>query len=67
MEYFDFAAGLRMCHDKKWQKLLEMSPRKPETEIDMAYSDLALAIQSITEEVVIRLCRTAQKLTGSRK
>ena len=66
MDYFDFATGLKMCRDDKWQALFEVPPRQPETDIDMVYMDLALAIQSVTEEVVMRLCRTAQALTGSR-
>lgn len=64
MDYFDFATGLKMCRDQKWQKLFGIPPRPPETELDSVYMDLALAIQAVTEEVVMRLCRTAKKLAG---
>ncbi|HYF13263.1 MAG TPA: carbamoyltransferase C-terminal domain-containing protein, partial [Candidatus Paceibacterota bacterium] len=40
--------------------------REPETPLTQEYMDLALAIQEITEEAVVRLARTAQRLTGSR-
>ena len=65
LEYFDFLAGDRMCQDVKWEKLLGFPPRKPETEITQVYMDLALAIQEITESVVLRLAETAKRLTGS--
>lgn len=66
MEYFDFATGLKMCHDIKWQKLLGFPRREPESELTQPYMDLALAIQQVTEEIVMRLARTAQERTNSR-
>lgn len=39
--------------------------RTPETEITQPYMNMALAIQDITEEVVLRLANTAKNLTGS--
>jgi len=64
MKYFSFATGLRMCNDKKWQKLFGIPPRKPDSEIGSDYMNMALAIQQVTEEIVLRLARTAKKLTG---
>ncbi len=64
MSYFAFTTGLRMCRDKKWNKLFGISKRSPETEISQKYMDLALAIQRFTEEAVLRLARTARELTG---
>jgi carbamoyltransferase len=66
MEYFDFATRLRMANDARWEQLFEMARRAPESEISQAHMDLALAIQQITEEIVLRLARTARTLTGSR-
>lgn len=66
MDYFDFATGLTMCADGKWEKLFGLPKRKSETELDQNYMDLALAIQEVTEEIVLRLARTARELTGSK-
>jgi carbamoyltransferase len=63
MDYFHFATGLRMTHDKKWQELFGIPPRTPESEISQEYMDLALAIQRITEEIVLKLAETAKELT----
>ncbi len=65
MEYFDFATGLTMCVDKKWEKLFELKRRQSESPLGQEYMDLALAIQNITEEVVVLLAKNAKKLTGS--
>jgi carbamoyltransferase len=66
LEYFDYTTGLRMCKDEKWEELFGLPPRQPESEIGGGYMDLALAIQQVTEEIVLRLAKTAQKLTGSK-
>ena len=65
MDYFDFAAGLKMTNDKKWTQLFGIPPRKSEFEISQPYMNMALAIQQITEEIVIKLANTAKKLTKS--
>jgi len=66
MEYFDFAAGMRTCNNEKWQQLFELPPRKEETPFTPEYMDLALAIQEITNEIMLRLARTAKELTGAK-
>jgi len=65
MDYFDYATGLRMCNDEKWEGLFGISKRLPESDLTQPYMDLALAIQEVTEEIVFRLARTARNLTGS--
>jgi carbamoyltransferase len=66
MDYFSFATGLRMSNDPKWTALFGIPPRKPETEISQEYMNMALAIQQATEDIVIRLAKTAKELTGSK-
>ena len=66
MEYFNYATGLTMCNDKKWLQLLGVRRREPESELDQAYMDLALAIQQVTEDIICRLANSAKKLTGSK-
>lgn len=66
MEYFDFATGLTMTNTTKWEKLFGFGPRKPESEIGRFYIDLANAAQKVTEEVILKLARTAREMTGYR-
>ncbi len=63
MKYFNYATGLRMTNDKKWESLFGIPPRDAESEISQEYMDMALAIQQVTEEIVIKLAETAKKLT----
>ncbi|MBA4395821.1 MAG: hypothetical protein C0394_00305 [Syntrophus sp. (in: bacteria)] len=67
MDYFDYATGLRMCKDDKWEALFGIPRRESESMLTQPYMDMALAIQEVTEEVVIQLARTAKELTGSRR
>jgi carbamoyltransferase len=66
MEYFDYATGLRMCKDEKWEALFRIPKRKAESELNQSHMDLALAIQQVTEEIILKLAQTAVELTGSR-
>ena len=66
MKFFNFATGLTMCVDHLWEQIFKLPKRPEETEIDQNYMDMALAIQQVTNEIVLRLCKTAQKLTGSK-
>ncbi|MCG8321322.1 MAG: carbamoyltransferase [Cytophagales bacterium] len=66
MEYYDFATGLKMAKDKKWEQILGIPIRKPESTLTGEYMNLALAIQMITEEVVLRLSNTTQELTKAK-
>jgi carbamoyltransferase len=65
MEYFEYATGLTMCNEKKWQKLLGVPKREMESDIDQVYMDLALSIQLVTEKIMLKLAQTAKDLTGS--
>src|SRR5262249_47965490 len=66
MDYFDYATGLKMANEEKWERLFGVPRRKPESEISQVYMDMALAIQQVTEEVVLMLSHKAQQLTGSK-
>ena len=66
MEYFNFAIGLKMTNDAKWEKLFGIPTRTPESGIDQVHMNLARAIQNITELVVIKLAETAKSLTNSK-
>lgn len=64
MEYMGYATGLKMTRNRKWEALFGVPPRKPESEIEQSYCNMALAIQQVTGELVIKLARTARDLTG---
>ena len=66
MPYFDYATGLRMVHEAKWERLFGIPARKAESEIAQVYMNMALAIQQVTEDIVLKLGRSARELTGSR-
>jgi carbamoyltransferase len=66
MDYFEYATGLKMANEEKWQQLFGVPRRKPESEISQVYMDMALAIQQVTEEIVLRLVCTARQLTNSK-
>lgn len=63
--YFRYATGLRMVADKKWERLFGLPKRAAESEFGQVHCDLAMAIQLVTEESVLRMARTARELTGS--
>ncbi len=63
--YFKYATGLKMTNNKKWSKLFGFNRREPEAEIEQYHCNLALAIQMVTEEVVLKMAQEAKKITGS--
>ena len=64
-DYFDYATGLSMVAQEKWERLFGLPRRAPESELDQRHCDLALAIQQVTEEIVLRMAKTARTLTGA--
>ncbi len=65
MEYFDYAAGLRMTNEK-FARLFGGPPRKPEGELTRREMDLARSVQDVTEEAVLRMGRHVRRETGMR-
>jgi carbamoyltransferase len=63
MSYFDFAVGTKMCNPYLFESVLGLPKREPETELNQSHMNLALAIQEITEEAMIRLAVTLKELT----
>lgn len=66
MACFDYATGLRMYNEAAWRRLFGVGPRTAESEdVEPVYMNMALAIQQVTEKIVLTLAATARKLTGS--
>jgi carbamoyltransferase len=66
-EYFDYATGSRMVKDRSWEKLFGFARRAEDGPLEQRYCDMALAIQEVTEDIVIRMAGEAKRLTGSDK
>lgn len=65
-QYFDYAVGLRMARDARWADLFGFKRRKKEDEpLTQEHCDLALAIQQVTEDIVLKMAAEAKRLTGS--
>lgn len=65
-QYFDYAVGLRMARDARWAELFGFKRRKKEDEpLGQEHCDLALAIQQVTEDIVLKMAAEAKRITGS--
>jgi len=64
-KYFNYATGLKMIQTSKWEELFEIEQKEPESEFLQKHSDLALAIQTVTEEIVLKVVKHAKDITGS--
>ena len=65
-DYFDYATGLRMVDDDKWESLFGFRRRPLESQVEQHHCDLAMAIQHIHDEIAIRLAKEAKRLTGAK-
>lgn len=65
LKYFTYQHSLRMINDHAWEKLFGLPKRDESTPITQQHCDLALAIQEVTEELLLELIQTAKKITKS--
>lgn len=65
MSYFNYCQGLTMTSDR-FHRLFGGPPRKPEAEITQREMDLAASVQSVTEEMMLRMAQHAHDQTGCR-
>jgi carbamoyltransferase len=63
LEYFHFLRGLRMTN-AKFDRLFGGPPRRPETPVEQRHMDVARSIQTVTEEIMLKLARHARDETG---
>lgn len=64
-KFYNYTTGLTMVKDNKWTDLFGFPRRTEEIEIEQNHCNLALAIQVVTEEIVIKMAKEAKKLTNS--
>ncbi|HQX82503.1 MAG TPA: carbamoyltransferase [Vicinamibacterales bacterium] len=62
-KYFNYLTGLTMTN-RAFDTLFGGPPRQPESKLTQREMDLARSVQVVCEEVMLRMARTAQKLTG---
>jgi carbamoyltransferase len=62
MEYFNYTVGLTMTNSK-FHKLFGAPPRKPESTLTQREMDLARSVQEVTEEILVKICKSIQKET----
>lgn len=65
--YFNYATSLRMINEQKWKALFGFGTKNPDDEIEQKHCDLALAIQTVTEEIVLKLAKFTKEFTGENK
>ena len=63
MSYFNYCEGLTMT-SRKFDDLFGGPPRDPEAKLTGRYMDVAASIQVVTEEIMLRCCRHAHRVTG---
>jgi carbamoyltransferase len=63
-DYFNYATGLRMAKDKKWEALFGLKKREAKDEMLSEHCDMALATQQVTEDIFFKMAKTAQEKTG---
>jgi len=64
MEYFAYCTGLTMTGEKFNRLFVNHPPRLSDAPLRQRDMDIAASIQAVTEEVILKLCRTLHKETG---
>lgn len=62
-DYFNYCSGLTMTSGS-FHSLFDGPPRRPESPVSQKEMNIAASIQVVTEEVLLRLARTAHARTG---
>ena len=62
ISYFKYHRGFRMT-GRKFHKLFGRPPRKGETELTQFHMDVAVSIQVVTEEIVLKLAKSLREET----
>ena len=65
-KYFKYTYGLEMINRGKFEQLFGFKVRKEEEEITQTHCNLALAIQEVTEEIVIKMVKEVKRITASK-
>jgi len=66
LDFFAFHDGLTLTNDR-FHDLFSGAPRQPESRITRREMDLAASIQSVTEEIMLKISRSLRDMTGASK
>ena len=64
MKYFSYTTSLQMVNDRVWKALFGIRKRKESDEFSPSYCNMALAIQHVTEKVMVLMAQEAKRVTG---
>jgi carbamoyltransferase len=65
MDYFDYCTGFTMTNSR-FNKLFGGPPRGADEPLTSRHMDLAASIQSVTEEIIVRMTRNIAATTGQK-
>jgi carbamoyltransferase len=65
IEYFDYCTGLRMTNGA-FSDLFGQAPRRPDGEIRQFHMDIAASVQSVVNDVMLKLTRSLAAETGEK-
>ncbi len=65
LEYFNFLGGLTMTNSR-FNDIFGGKPRVSEGELTQRHMDLARSVQEVTEDIILRLAKTAQRISGEK-
>jgi carbamoyltransferase len=63
MSYFAYTHGLKMIN-KKFEELFGFRRREPEAKIEKHHFDIAMSIQRVTEEIMLRMANNLYEKSG---
>src|SRR5690606_28779861 len=63
MDYFDYCTGLTMTNER-FDTLFGGPPRQPSEPLEQRHMDLAASVQWVTEEIVLKMCRSLARENG---
>ena len=64
-EYFAYLKRNKMIDEARFERLFSLPRRVPESDLTQEYCDMAMAIQMVTEEIILKLARHTRKITDS--
>lgn len=65
LDYFDYHHGRTMINEKKLSELFGGGRRQPESKITQREMDIASSIQSVTEEILLKIVKYAKNTYGN--
>lgn len=63
-KYFRYATALVMYQRGNWERLFGFPPRLKDEELRQQHCNLALAIQQVTEEIILKMAVETARITG---